>query len=375
MNRLARAVHKRRLANLEILEIHSGDHDFAASFFPRSILLKAFAEFTENPGYKPDPRGSLRARQAISDFYQASFDYSISPDQILLTSGSSESYAWILRILASAGGETVLAPLPGYPLFEHIADYSRMKLVHSLEDTSDRVQSQELQTDAPVATLAVSPANPTGTVLTRVELAELENRTPAIIFDEVFSSFIWNSSVAGQHFPRPNRAPLRFTLNGISKLLALPWLKLSWILVEGESDRVSKALDRLDFISDTFLSVNSFAQFALPQLLEARREFAPGYLELFSRQRLEMIETLNSIPGFHADLPDGGFTIVVKYDESIKLDEEEFAVQLLDRTGVYVFPGYYFDIAGGRSLVVSFQQKPERFKDALGRLAQFASGL
>ncbi|MBL8018925.1 MAG: pyridoxal phosphate-dependent aminotransferase [Leptospirales bacterium] len=351
---------KRRLANLDILELHSGNHDFASSFVPAGVLDQSFRAFSEHPGYRPDPRGYLQARVAVSNYYREDFGHVVSPDQIILTSGSSESYAWIFRLLTETGKETILAPRPSYPLFEHIADYARLNLV------------SEGSADLHAAALAVSPANPTGDILGRDQLEALAQRARAVIFDEVFSSYIWNAELSGSKFPRP-RTELCFTLNGTSKLLATPWLKLSWILVEGEPSRVQDALLRLEFIADTFLTVGSIAQMALGDLLKSRTHWKPAYLDLMRRQRTRMLEAIDSIPGFYAKPPDGGFTIVVSYDKRVGLDEEEFAIRLLEETGVHVYPGYYFDLEGGQSFVVSFQQRPEQFDEALARLVDFAS--
>lgn len=378
MNRLAEAVLKRRLANLEILEFHSADHDFASSFVPASVLEQSFRAFSENPGYRPDPRGDLQARTAISNYYREDFGHVVSPEQIILTSGSSESYAWIFRLLAETGNETILAPRPSYPLFEHIADYARVKLVSDLPDDASQMRSSSNSAQTPVAgslhaaALAVSPTNPTGDILRGEQLENLGRRASAIIFDEVFSSYIWNPELFGAKFPRP-KANLCFTLNGTSKLLATPWLKLSWILVEGEPSQVQTALSKLEFIADTFLTVGSIAQMALSDLLRSRKAWKPGYFDLMSRQRTRMLEAIHSIPGFQTKRPDGGFTVVVSYDRRVDLDEEEFAIQLLEQTGVHVYPGYYFDLEGGQSLIVSFQQKPEQFDEALARLVEFAS--
>jgi len=202
LNRLARAAESRRNRHLEILELHSGNHSFATSFFPRSVLRDAFQRFAEDLQYSPDPKGALSARIAIVDFYRNHFSHALDPENLILTSGSSESYAWIFRYLCEREGDRILSPVPAYPLFDSIADYSRVRLVPYNLNPSGQIETSDLddlvsaESSEIRAVLLVSPGNPTGAILRRESLATAESfcreRNAALIFDEVFSNSIWD---------------------------------------------------------------------------------------------------------------------------------------------------------------------------------------
>jgi len=129
-------------------------------------------------------------------------------------------------------------------------------------------------------------------------------------------------------------------------------------------------------VSDTFLPVNSFAQFALPSVLSAIPDFYPAYArELIQLKELLLI-SLGSIPGFQLLVPEGGFTVVVELDSQIyAIDEEEFAVRLLVEKGVHVYPGYFFDFPGNGRFVISFQNFPNVLTEGLSRIQEFAAEL
>ncbi|MBL8992574.1 MAG: aminotransferase class I/II-fold pyridoxal phosphate-dependent enzyme, partial [Spirochaetia bacterium] len=246
LNPIAASAKKRLGEGRGLLELHSPSYDFSSGFFPKKILEECFASFARDARYRPDPRGDRDAREAIARYYREAFDFPIDSEKLFLTSGTSESYAWLFRILSDSGGaerNRFLAPEPSYPLFEHIASHARVALdpfpVPVSRSESWDVSEAECQIRPETkGLLLVSPHNPTGKIHTQAELKSLEKiaseKNITLIHDEVFSEWVWNPSLSGKNFPRFGRmpggkdsAPLHFTLNGVSKLLGLPWLKLS----------------------------------------------------------------------------------------------------------------------------------------------------
>ncbi len=354
MNRLARAALARKDAGLEIIPLHSPDFDFSTSFFPRGLLTEGAKHFAEGLSYRPDPLGLRSAREAIAQFYARDFGVCPDPDELLLTSSTSEAYAWIFRALPE--GAIVSAP-PVYPLFEHIAQYTDRALI---------VQSEGPERDGenkPAAVLCVSPANPTGEITRSFSRPE----SVPVIFDEVFSSFVWQEDLVGHSFPRPSG--YSFSLNGASKLLCAPWLKIAWIWMQNAPEAVR---ENLEMISDTFLSVNSLAQEILPDLLLRSPEILKPYRKtLLENQAL----AAQMLPAdlFHVPQISAGLTQVVHFREEAAArfaDEEEFAVRLLSKTGVHVYPGYFFELQN--CFVISFAQRPDRLREGLARIADFS---
>lgn len=362
MNRISQALLELRDAG-PVLEIHSPDYSNALCF-PAPVLEKCFKEYLSRTAYRPDPRGELRAREAVSRYYKDAFDVTFDPDDILLTCGTSESYAWILRAL----GHEAAVPVPSYPLLENIIEYCG-----SMQKRCNLTEGYQID-EIPGADVAllVSPHNPSGTILTAESLRKaaeaVQSRKGAVVFDEVFSSFIWDNS----DFARP-AGGLSFTLNGVSKLLCLPWLKLSWIVAGGEGKK--SALEKLELISDTFLPVNGFAQDALPELFSAIGEFHPAFCGQMQEMRRFAFETLSAC-GLRPALPSAGFSMVLTAPPEMRpeLTDEEFAIALLREERVLVHPGYLYDFAPEpRRFVVSFQNKKGLLEEAFHRMAHFCA--
>lgn len=361
MNRLMQAAG--RMSG--VLAVHSPDYD---SLFPSAVLEKSFRKFVENAAYKPDPRGSFAAREAVSRWYRDSANLTIDPDDILLTASTSEAYAWLFR----AFGHEVAVPIPSYPLIEHILHYcGSMMRRYSL------TAAGQIDQIAPADMIVlISPANPTGAVLSaesiaNAEAAARERKGPipgSVIFDEVFSSFRYAPSA----FARP-AAGLSFTLSGASKLLTLPWLKLSWILCAGPERRA--AMEKLEFTADTFLSVNGFADSALPELIAAIGEFHPQLVQSLQLLRDFSFDELSGA-GLTPHLPDAGFSMVVEVPPAVRpaLSEEEFAIALLEEERVLVHPGYFYDFEPGpKRFVISFKNKKGLLAEAFLRIRRFVS--
>src|SRR5262245_1886402 len=183
----------------------------------------------------------LVAREAVAADYRAR-GVEIHPGRILLTASSSEAYSFLFRLLASPG-ESVLVPAPCYPLFELLARINDVELRPYALDAGHRFSidleevSRQIATFNPRALLVVSPGNPTGRFLRRDEMETLSKICAAagvpIICDEVFGDYALETDdtrAATMIGPQP---ALTFVLNGLSKMLALPQMKLGWIAVAG----------------------------------------------------------------------------------------------------------------------------------------------
>jgi alanine-synthesizing transaminase len=215
------------------------------------------------------------------------------------------------------------------------------------------------------AIVLISPHNPTGMVATETELqgiADIATRHQlAIIADEVFSEFLFSSP----HLPRPagTRAPLVFTLNGFSKMFALPGLKLGWIAVSGDHSRVKESLRTLELISDTFLPVNELVQFSVPAIFAGGKEFLSGYKNKIQWCREVAIDMLTEGVGITFTPPQGGFYISLKIADQ-EIDEENLIISLLEKSNVLVHPGYFYEMRTPH-LVMTFTQEEPVLRTAL----------
>jgi alanine-synthesizing transaminase len=317
--------------------------------------------------YRPDSLGQQAAREAIAKYYGA---LNIPPNHVVVTPGTSVSYWYCFKLLAEAGDE-ILCPRPSYPLFDYIARLSGVHVTHYrlLESREWAIDLDDLEHQISGRTRAIvliSPHNPTGMVAENAQLAGLAEiaarHALPIVSDEVFSEFLFGLDT----FPRiaGTKAPLVFTLNGFSKMFALPGIKIGWMAVSGDPELVTKAVSALELISDTFLPVNEIAQFAAPEIFRQGRGFLGHYRGWIAKCRAAALEGLRGLSFVE---PKGGFYITLP----IARDEEQTAAALLEQECVLTHPGYFYDIKPDH-LVMTFVGEPASVRrnfDAVNRFS------
>jgi len=356
-------------ASHEIIDLTSGNVTEHGIQFPQSLLEEILVKAAGRARvYKPDSFGQKPAREAISRYYHSQ-GCSIPPEQILLTPGTSIAYWYCFRLLADEGDE-ILCPRPSYPLFDYIAALSGVTMIpYRLDEKrSWAIDLENLENSISTRTRAItviSPHNPTGHVAGSQELEVLaemaERHDLAIIADEVFAEFLMEPG----NLPRPacTRAPLVLTLNGFSKMFALPGMKLGWTAVSGEPSRVREAMRALELISDTFLPVNEIVQAAAADVLQEGRAFLADYTNEI-RRRWEITRGFLEHSGrcSYWD-PDGGFYVTLQ----LQKDEESAAEAILRETHTLVHPGYFYDIEP-HHLVLSFVSDPELLRAVMPKM-------
>jgi alanine-synthesizing transaminase len=320
--------------------------------------------------YRPDPRGLRSAREAVAQEYRR-HAVEVDPGRVVLTASTSEAYAFLFKLLC-APGETVLVPSPSYPLFEHLARLEGLEArpYHLDADAFWRLDLEELAAaGAEVrAVIVVHPNNPTGSFVAADDaaaLAELcRSRSWALIADEVFLDYPLGdgtpASLAG------TSQALTFSLGGLSKSVGLPQLKLAWIAAGGPAEAVATALERLEFIADTFLSVATPVQLALPALLQ-RGAATRAAIGRRCRENLRSLQTAAaSHPAVSVLVPEGGWSAVLRIPAVVP--EDELVVELVEREGVAVHPGFFFDFPRDGHLVLSLLPTPQIFDAGVERL-------
>jgi alanine-synthesizing transaminase len=327
-------------------------------------------------GYDPQPKGLPVSRQAVATYYRDSHAISgLDPEQILLTTSTSEAYSFVFRLLCSPDDE-VLVPRPSYPLFDFLADLHDVKLVpYSLTyaqgwliDFASLAQAISPRTRA---ILLVHPNNPTGSFVAATELQQLNvlcrEKNLALLADEVFLDY--------SHDARPrrtfvaNQEVLTFTLSGLSKISALPQMKAAWIITTGPKNQVSAALDRLEIISDTFLSMSAPIQYALPALLEQRKVIQPFLLARLRENILELNRQLAAQKDGELLHSDGGWSAVLRVPST--QSDEDLAIDVLQKQGVLVHPGHFYDFPADGHLVLSLITPPDTFREGLKKLFEY----
>jgi aspartate/methionine/tyrosine aminotransferase len=339
--------------------------------FPAGALEAALREgLCRTSIYAPDSLGRLEARAAVGGYY-AERGLALPPENILLTPGTSIAYWYAFKLLADPGDE-ILAPSPSYPLFDYIAALSGVRMIpyRMVEARGWQIDVEHL--DACVSTrtraiVLISPHNPTGHVASAAELRALEEvarrHDLALIADEVFGEF--HAGTERPARPAAGGAPLVLTLNGFSKMFALPGLKLGWMGVSGEPERVREAMRALELISDTFLPVNEAVQGAVPRIFDSGREFLAGYAAEIRARAARIQGLLAQSRRLSWITPDGGFYLTLRLDGIA----EDAAAEALLGAGLLAHPGHFYD-APADHLVLSFVQAPEIAAEAYPRLVE-----
>ena len=324
--------------------------------------------------YDPSPKGLLSAREAVASIY-ARKGVSLHPERIVLTASTSEAYGFLFRLLCNPGDQ-ILIPVPSYPLFSYLADLSDVKPVSYPLRYVDRwgidfKALEEAISSRTRAVIVVHPNNPTGSCVTVQEQERLAQLCRAgnivLIADEVFSEYRFHDdrNYPSTLFPSRDLDFLTFSLGGISKFIGLPQMKLAWIAAGGPETLLKPALERLEVIADTFLSVNTPVQRALPQWLSNARGIQSQIQERISENRQFLTKNLKG-RGVQLLQADGGWSAVLKIP-SVE-DEESWAMKLLEKERLLVYPGYFFDFPEPGIGVISLLLSPEIFQEGVSRL-------
>jgi alanine-synthesizing transaminase len=372
VNPLSLALERHRDSGRTLLDL-TVSNPTECGFAHDASILSALA----HPGslaYTPEPRGLAVARRAVSEYFAGRGDC-VSVDELFLTTSTSEAYSFVFRLLCDPGDE-ILIPAPSYPLFDYLAELSDVKLVRYplVYDHGWQIDFHELERAITARTrgvIVVHPNNPTGHFCKVGEIERLNEicsrASLGIIADEVFLDF----SLSGERFAgfAGNLPALTFVLSGISKICGLPQMKVAWLAVSGPADLKRVAIERLEVIADTFLSMNAPVQLALPSFLELRHEFRRGLME---RVRANLAELDGRLAGQTACSRlefEGGWYAVLRVP--VTRSDEELAIELISSRDVYVHPGHFFDFPRDGYLVVSLLANESVFSDAISRLISF----
>jgi len=369
-NDFFRAVENRRARGLPLLDLTVSNPTQAGLEYPQEEIQRALAEGAGH-AYRPDPRGLPAARAAIVEYYRA-HGRAPAPESIVLASGTSEAYAHLFKLMCDPG-ESILSPKPSYPLVELVAELEGVAAhPYPLTGKDRRWQVASLfenLTPGARAVVAVSPNNPTGSMLTAKELRAVggfcASNELALIVDEVFLDYPAPEREGDVVSAVDNQDVLTFTLGGLSKSCGLPQMKLAWIAVSGPQPEARQALSRLEFIADAFLSVGTPVQQAAPALLALGKPVREQIRRRVNANDALLREILKGRPEASIAPREGGWNAVISLPAGS--DDEEFSLNLLESRGVLVQPGFLYDY-DDPVLVISLLTPPEEFRDGARRI-------
>lgn len=378
-NRLTRALEEHRRTGKELLDLTASNPTACGLEYPDEEILTALTD-RRALEYHPESKGLREAREAIAGYYRGRPGFSrtaasVDPERIVLSSGTSEAYSHVFRLLCEAGDE-ILVPVPSYPLFEFLADLADIRpvpypLLYDHGWQIDFVSLRHALTERSRAVLVVHPNNPTGSFVKQREAAELAElcatRHMAIVADEVFLDYASGAPLA-QTFALSNSS-LTFTLSGLSKISLLPQMKLAWTVVSGPEELVRAAVDRLEIIADTYLSPSTPIQLALPKFL-ALRHGLQAQLQRRIASNLEFLDSALRESKCISRLDrEGGWYAILRVP--VTRSDEDLAVALVEHSSVLVHPGHFFNFSREGFLVLSLIAPEQQFREGVSRLRKF----
>jgi aspartate/methionine/tyrosine aminotransferase len=337
------------------------------------------------------------AREAVAAYYREEHAVAgADPERLILTTSTSEGYSFAFRLLCDPGDE-LLVPKPSYPLFEFLADLEDVKLLPYplIYDHGWQMDLPSLETAVTPRTrgvVVVHPNNPTGSYVQAHELRLLNafcrDHGLALIADEVFldyrlddvgtaalgrpverSSTTSPTAKSGLGHPRSfaaNRDALTFTLSGLSKISALPQMKVAWIATSGPPAEAAAAIARLEVIADTYLSMNAPIQWAVPALLEQRKSIQQQIRGRALANLAVLDHQLSRQKACQRLIVEGGWYTVLRVP--VTRSDEELAIELLRNASVLVHPGHFYDFPTDGYLVLSLITPEAEFGEGVSRM-------
>lgn len=369
-NRLSEVLASHRTSKKRLIDLSASNPTQCGFHYERPTILKALSR-PAALRYEPDPKGQVAARRAVVTYY-SQLRKKVAAKDICLTTGTSEAYAFIFRLLCNPGDE-ILVPEPSYPLLNFLAEIQDVRLVRYplFYDHGWQIDFHGLEqkiTSRSRAVVVVNPNNPTGHFTKEGERKRLNEicatNQMATISDEVFLDFALDAK-------RPlsfatNKETLTFTMSGISKICGLPQMKASWFITDGPAELKSKALARIEVIADTYLSMSTPIQLAIPVLLKRRRGFQKQVMARVRGNLKELDRQLAAQKACERLKVEGGWNAVLRVP-AIHSDED-VAIRLLAEKSVYLHPGHFYDFAGDGFMVVSLITPERTFAEGIKRV-------
>ena len=372
-NKLTTLLDELRRKNVPLYDLTESNPTHCGFSYPPGIL--SALTHPKNLEYAPQAQGMLNIREAVCAYYKKN-GIAVKPEQVFLTASTSEAYFFLFRLLLNPN-ERVLFPAPSYPLFQFLVDLNdiQMETYPLVYEEGWQIDLKGLANKIPNETRAmvvVNPNNPTGSYVKPKELAVMNGicsqNQMALISDEVFFDYSFDATEKKVSLIANNKN-LTFVLGGLSKTLGLPQMKLAWIVVNGPSGQVRNAIERLEVIADTYLSVNTPVQNAVPEWFNFQFSIQD---QIRTRTKRNWDYILKVLPKDIECLAiEGGWYAVLKLPEQI--DEETFTLELLQEDHVYIHPGYFFDFVEAPYAVVSLIPPEDIFQEGFRRLVKRAA--
>jgi aspartate/methionine/tyrosine aminotransferase len=348
-----------------IIHLEIGEPDFDT---PQVVKEAAYRAMAAGETQYTHSQGLIELRETLCQHYLEKYGVTLSPEQFIVTSGTSPAMILIFAALLDPGDEVALSDphYSCYPNFLRLVD-AMPRYVRVLEEEGFQFRPEELKTQITAQTKAIiinSPANPTGTVLTATRLAQIAALGPYIVSDEIYHGLTYE----GEEHSILEYTDRAFVINGFSKLYAMTGWRLGYLIAPLEFVRPIQKL-----MQNFFISANAFVQRAgIAALTQAGPE-VEHMRAVYDERRRFLLAGLARL-GFHIPAPPTGAFYVFINARHLSADSYALAFDILEQARVGVTPGVDFGAEGEGYLRLSYANSLENLAEALDRLQTYLEG-
>jgi aspartate/methionine/tyrosine aminotransferase len=348
-----------------VIHLEIGEPDFDT---PQCIKEACFKALCDGKTHYTHSLGLLELREAISADYEKTYGVQVTPDRILIASGTSTAMLLLFSALLEEGDELIL-PNPYYPCYPNIIKYvgGVPVFVDVLEEEGFQYVPEMISPKIGPRTKGIlinSPSNPTGNVLSGERMEEIARFSPIIISDEIYQGLIYE----GEAHSILEYTDNSVVINGFSKLYAMTGWRLGYLIAPKEFIRPMQRIQQ-----NLFISANSFVQLAAISALHEADEEVRRMRETYDQRRKFMIRRLKEL-GFGIMVEPTGAFYILANAKRFSDDSYRLAFDILEEAKVGVAPGIDFGTNAEGFLRFSYARSMENIEEGMDRLEAYLKG-
>ena len=363
-------IHKMENTGIDVIHMEIGEPDFNV---PECVNKASVEAFSKHVTHYTHSLGDIRLRQAISDYHKTTYNTTIDPGQILVTSGTSPAMLLLFSVLLNPGDEIIISD-PHYACYANFIRYVQgvPVTVKVLESEGFVYTPEAIKEKITAKTRAIfinSPSNPTGNVIPKKRMQQIVDIAQAnnlyVISDEIYHGLVYE----GKEHSIYEFTDKAFVLNGFSKLFAMTGLRLGYLIAPPEFVRALQILQQ-----NFFICANSVVQLAGAAALKEARKETLLMKETYNKRRIYVLERLKQM-GLGVTVEPTGAFYVFANAKHISNDSYALAFDILEKAHVGVTPGIDFGANGEGYLRFSYANSMENLTIGLDRMEGYLKDL
>lgn len=348
-----------------IIHLEIGEPDFDTPHCIREAGIKAIKE---GKTHYTHSLGILELREAICRHYHDVYAVHVSPDQVVVASGTSPAMILIFSALLEHGDEIIVSN-PYYPCYPNIINYvgGKPAFVDVHEDDGFQFRPEEVASKITPRTKAIlinSPSNPTGNLLSAERMQQIAKLGPYVVSDEIYHGLVYE----GKEHTILEYTDRAFVLNGFSKLYAMTGWRLGYVIAPQDFVRPMQKIQQ-----NLFISASSVSQWAAVTALTEAQPDVERMKATYDKRRLYIIKRLKEL-GFGIGVDPAGAFYVLARARHLSDNSYELAFEILEKAGVGVAPGVDFGTNAEGYLRFSYANSIEKITEGLDRIEGFIHG-